>query len=178
MNTLADYETRRGNLRKRSQFLAAGAAAGHSQLPASGHMAGMNRVGHGVSIARRVRAAAVRLLRRVGVGVARVVRHIEQSRRARANYEALSRLDSATLRDLGLTRSEIASAAAESGGLATATRRRIDVEFWQSASSGFRVRRVEMFLSVAVFATFAAVVFAALKVPEILVAWRATVVFA
>lgn len=177
MRSFVDYESLWGDLGKRVPFLAAAAATRHSNLPSAADESGVDRVERANPALRRIRAAATRVLRRAAVGVTRFVRSWEQNRRARANYEVLSRLDEQTLRDLGLTRSEVGSAAAELGGRATATRRRIEAEFWQSASAGFRVRKVEMFLSVAVFAAFAAVVAAALKAPEVLVAWRATVVF-
>jgi len=177
MRTFVDYESLWGDLHQQTLFIAAGAATGHSRLPADGQPAGADRAAQATNPLHRLRSMALRLRRRIGVGLVRLVRHIEQSRRARANYEVLSRLDAETLRDLGLTRSEIGSAAAELGGRAAVTRRRIDAEFCQSASAGFRVRKVEMFLSFAVLATFAAVVVTALKAPELLVAWRATVVF-
>jgi uncharacterized protein YjiS (DUF1127 family) len=178
MRILVDYESLWGDLRKQTLFIAAGAATGHSRLPADGQVAKAPGA-HGTRPAlHRFRAIAVRLRRRFGVGLMRLARRVEQSRRARATYELLRRLDAETLRDLGLTHSEIGSVAAELGGRAAATRRRIDAEFWRSASAGFRLRRAELFLSVAVLATFSGVVAAALKAPEILVAWRATVAFA
>jgi uncharacterized protein YjiS (DUF1127 family) len=178
MRAFVDYESLWADLHKQTLFLAAGAATGRSQLLADRQPADADRAAQTTSaVLHRVRAMAVRLGRRIGVGVARLVRSIEQSRRARANYEVLSRLDAETLRDLGLTHSEIGSAAAELGGRAAVTRRRIEADFWRAASAGFRVRRVEIFLGLAVFAAFSGVVAVALKSPEILAAWRATVVF-
>lgn len=48
-----------------------------------------------------------------------------QWRQVNATREILRRLDDQALRDLGLTRDEIASAAAEAAGAAERTRRRI-----------------------------------------------------
>jgi uncharacterized protein YjiS (DUF1127 family) len=173
MRTFVDYESLWGDLRKQVPFIAAGAATGQSRFSDITHHLTRNEP----PVLERLAAGSSRLLRRARIGLRRFLRDVEQHRQARANYEVLRRLDSATLRDLGLTLDEVESVAAEAVGLAERTRRRVETEFWQSASAGFRVRKVELFLSVAVFATFAAVVAVALKAPEILVAWRATVAF-
>ena len=70
-------------------------------------------------------------------------RLIARRRRAWRRYQDLQHLDERTLRDLGVTRSELASIVSELGGRAAATRRRTDLEVWQSASSRFRVRAID-----------------------------------
>ena len=80
-----------------------------------------------------------RLMRRVRA----ITRLITRRLRARRRFEDLRHLDERTLRDLGLTRSELASVVAELGGHAAATRRRTDIEVWQSASSRFRIRAID-----------------------------------
>jgi len=75
-----------------------------------------------------------------------IVRLIVRRRRARRRFEDLSHLDERTLRDLGITRSELASVVSELGGRAAATRRRTDLEVRQSASSRFRIRAIDSFL--------------------------------
>jgi len=55
----------------------------------------------------------------------------------------ITSLDTATLRDLGLSASEVASVVAELDGRAAATRRRTDLDVWLSASERFRVRSVD-----------------------------------
>lgn len=174
MRAFVDYESLWGDLGKQVPFIAAGAATGQSRLSDISHHPARSEP----TVLEHLATGSSRLLRRARIGLRRFLRDVERRRQARANYEVLRRLDSATLRDLGLTLDEIESAAAEAVGLAERTRRRVEAEFWQSASAGFRVRKVEMFLSAAVFAAFAAVVVAALKAPEVLVAWRATIVFA
>jgi len=72
-----------------------------------------------------------------------VVRLVARRLRARRQLEDLRHLDERTLRDLGLTRSELESVVAELGGHVAATRRRTDLEVWQSASSRFRVRAID-----------------------------------
>lgn len=72
-----------------------------------------------------------------------IVRLIARRRRARRRFEDLRHLDDRTLRDLGVTRSELASVVSELGGRAAATRRRTDLEVWQSASSRFRLRAID-----------------------------------
>jgi uncharacterized protein YjiS (DUF1127 family) len=137
----------------------------------------MNAVAQYLTPAASLGFRARRLVRQAGVVVGRLAQRIDQGRRARATYEVLRYLDARTLRDLGLTRSEVGSVAARVSGRAERARRRIETEFWQSASAGFRVRRVETFLSVAVLAAFACVAVAAMDAPEVLAAWRATVDF-
>ena len=83
-----------------------------------------------------------RLVRRLRA----IVRLIVRRRRARRRFEDLSHLDERTLRDLGITRSELASVVSELGGRAAATRRRTDLEVRQSASSRFRIRAIDSFL--------------------------------
>lgn len=85
-------------------------------------------------------ASPVRRLTRRLRAIARLV---ARRRRARRRFEDLRHLDERTLRDLGLTRSELASVVAELGGRAAATRRRTDLDVWQSASSRFRVRAID-----------------------------------
>ena len=70
-------------------------------------------------------------------------RLVARRRRAGRRFDDLQHLDERTLRDLGVTRSEIASVVSELGGQAAATRRRTDYEVWSSASSRFRVRAVD-----------------------------------
>jgi uncharacterized protein YjiS (DUF1127 family) len=130
-----------------------------------------------VSAAQRVADGADRLLRRAGIGLRRFLRDIERRRQARANYEVLRRLDPATLRDIGVSPDELESVAAEAAGITERTRRRVEEEFWRSASAGFRVRKAEMFLSVVVLSAFVGVVSAAFYAPEVIAAWRATVNF-
>jgi uncharacterized protein YjiS (DUF1127 family) len=55
----------------------------------------------------------VALLRACGATIGRAHAAWQRHRRAHATYQALSRLDAHTLRDLGLDRSELASVAAE-----------------------------------------------------------------
>jgi uncharacterized protein YjiS (DUF1127 family) len=80
-----------------------------------------------------------RLMRRLRA----IARLFERRRRAWRRYEDLRHLDERTLRDLGVTRSELASIVSELGGRAAATRRRTDLEVWQSASSRFRIRAID-----------------------------------
>ena len=80
-----------------------------------------------------------RLLRRLRA----IARLVVRRRRARQRFEDLRHLDERTLRDLGVTRSELASVVSELGGSAAATRRRTELEVWQSASSRFRVRAID-----------------------------------
>jgi uncharacterized protein YjiS (DUF1127 family) len=94
------------------------------------------RVQWGLAEARRLGQRAARRFRAIA-------RLMQRRRRAARNFADLSRLDERTLRDLGLTRSELASVNAELGGVAAVTRRRADLEVWQSASSSFRIRAVD-----------------------------------
>lgn len=75
-----------------------------------------------------------------------IARLVARRRRARRRFDDLRHLDERTLRDLGVTRSELASIVSELGGCAAATRRRTDLEAWQSASSRFRIRAIDSFL--------------------------------
>lgn len=70
-------------------------------------------------------------------------RLIARRHRARRRYDELQQLDELSLRDLGMTRSEIASVVTELGGRVAATRRRTDLDVWLSASSRFRVRAID-----------------------------------
>jgi uncharacterized protein YjiS (DUF1127 family) len=88
---------------------------------------------------RRAVAAAARRARAV-------VRLALRRRRARQRHQALYHLDDATLHDLGMSRSEVASVVSELGGRASATRRRTDLDAWLSASSRFRARSVDSYL--------------------------------
>lgn len=81
-------------------------------------------------IARRVRA---------------LLRLMTRRRRARRRLLDLNQLDDRTLRDLGLSRSELTSVASELGGQAAASRRRTDAEVWRSAASRYRMRAFESF---------------------------------
>jgi uncharacterized protein YjiS (DUF1127 family) len=83
-----------------------------------------------------------RLTRRVRA----IARLVARRRRARRRFNDLRHLDARTLRDLGIRRSELASIVSELGGRAAATRRRVDREVWQSASSRFRIRAIDSFL--------------------------------
>jgi uncharacterized protein YjiS (DUF1127 family) len=69
-----------------------------------------------------------------------LLRLLARRRRARRRLLDLGHLDDRTLRDLGLTRSELGSIASELGGRAELSRRRTDAEVWRSASSRFRTR--------------------------------------
>lgn len=75
-----------------------------------------------------------------------IARLVARRRRARRRFDDLGHLDERTLRDLGISRSELASVVSELGGRAAATRRRVDSEVWQSASSRLRIRVVDSFL--------------------------------
>ena len=79
----------------------------------------------------------------VGRRLRAIARLIARRLRARRRFEDLRHLDERTLRDLGVTRSELASIVSELGGRAAATRRRTDLEVWQSASSRFRARAID-----------------------------------
>ena len=80
-----------------------------------------------------------RLMRRLRA----IARLVARRRRAWRRFEDLRHLDERTLRDLGVTRSELASIVSELGGRAAATRRRTDLEVWQSASSRLRIRAID-----------------------------------
>jgi uncharacterized protein YjiS (DUF1127 family) len=88
---------------------------------------------------KRPTGAVFRLKRRL-LAIARLV---ARRRRARRRFDDLRHLDERTLRDLGIRRSEVESVVAELGGRAAATRRRTDLEVWQSASSRFRIRAID-----------------------------------
>jgi uncharacterized protein YjiS (DUF1127 family) len=87
----------------------------------------------------RPASAVFRLKRRLLA----IVRLVARRRRARRRFDDLRHLDERTLRDLGIRRSEVESVVAELGGRAAATRRRTDLEVWQSASSRFRIRAID-----------------------------------
>ncbi len=82
----------------------------------------------GLRIVRRLRALMRLIVRR-----RRAVRHLAE----------LQHLDDATLRDIGLTRSEAASVVSEIGGRVAATRRRTELDFLLSASTRFHVRSAD-----------------------------------
>lgn len=165
MRILFNYESLRDDLLPRVPFLENDTAAGSTRFPDE------------PTALQRFADGSARVLRRFSDGVRRFLRDVERNRQARAHYEVLRRLDPATLRDIGCVPDELESVAAEAAGIAERGRRRTENEFWQSASAGFRVRKAEMFLSVAVLAAFAGVVSVAFKAPEVLAAWRATVLF-
>jgi hypothetical protein len=85
-----------------------------------------------------------RALARVARRARALVRLGLRRRRAWKNHQALCDLDDATLHDLGLARSELGSFVSELGGRAGATRRRIDLDAWTSASSRFRTRSIDV----------------------------------
>jgi uncharacterized protein YjiS (DUF1127 family) len=91
----------------------------------------------------RGRAALRVVTRRFARRLRALVRLLARRRRAARRYDDLRHLDERTLRDLGVTRSELASVVAEPGGRATASRRRADVRFWTSAAASFRVRSID-----------------------------------
>jgi uncharacterized protein YjiS (DUF1127 family) len=173
MRILFNYDSLKDDLLPQVPFPANSKAAGDSRSSDLRHQ----EVRNAPTAMERLAEGATRLLRHARIGVQRFLRDVERRRQARANYEVLRRLDSATLRDLGLTLDELESVAAEAAGIAERTRQRVQNKFWQSASAGLRVRKAEMFLSVAVLAAFAGVVSVAFKAPEVLAAWRATVLF-
>jgi uncharacterized protein YjiS (DUF1127 family) len=72
-----------------------------------------------------------------------IVRLVARRLRARRRFEDLRHLDERTLRDLGVNRSELESIVSELGGRAAVTRRRTDLDVWQSASSRFRIRAID-----------------------------------
>lgn len=84
--------------------------------------------------------------RRLARRLRAVGRLVARRRRAVRRFEDLQHLDERTLRDLGVTRSEIGSIVSELGGQAAATRRRADLEVGSSASSRFRVRAIDSYL--------------------------------
>jgi uncharacterized protein YjiS (DUF1127 family) len=101
---------------------------------------------------------------------ARVAGWVGDHRRASRRIRELRELDTRTLRDLGLTRSELASVVAEVDGNAEATRRRIEASVIAAASSGLRVRNVEAYMSLAVLIGFGAVLLVAgLSTPPLFV---------
>ena len=84
--------------------------------------------------------------RRLSRRVRAIGRLVGRGRCAGQRFGELQHLDERTLRDLGVTRSEIASIVSELGGRAEAIRRRTDYEVWSSTSSRFRVRAIDSFL--------------------------------
>ena len=81
--------------------------------------------------------------RRLARRLRAVGRLVARRRRAWKRFEDLQHLDERTLRDLGVTRSEIGSIVSELGGHAAVTRRRADLEVWSSAPSRFRNRAID-----------------------------------
>jgi uncharacterized protein YjiS (DUF1127 family) len=75
-------------------------------------------------------ASAVVRARRYARRAAALLRLLVRRARHRAELRQLQALDAATLRDLGLTRSEIGSVHAESAGRAVATRRALAEHEW------------------------------------------------
>lgn len=102
-----------------------------------------------------------RVARRGALAVRRAVRWIAARRAASQRLRQLRELDLRTLRDLGLTRSELASVVAEVDGNAERTRRRIEHAFLKDASSGLRIRNLEVYLSLGVLIVFGSVLFTA-----------------
>lgn len=68
---------------------------------------------------------AARLFARLEQAVERLGRQWAREREQRLTEAALRQLDARTLRDIGLTRGEVASAAAEHAGIVEATRARV-----------------------------------------------------
>lgn len=81
--------------------------------------------------------------RRLARRVRAIRRLVARRRRAWRRYRDLQHLDERTLRDLGVTRSEVASIVSELGGQADSTRRRTGSDAWLSAPSGFRIRAID-----------------------------------
>ena len=81
--------------------------------------------------------------RRLARRVRAILRLVARRRRTWRRFRDLQHLDDRTLRDIGLTRSEIGSVVSELGGQAALTRRRADLEVWTSASSRFRNRAID-----------------------------------
>lgn len=98
-----------------------------------------------------------RVARRGALAARRAVRWVAARRAASQRLRQLHELDARTLRDLGLTRSELASVVAEADGNADRTRRRIEHAFIRNASSGLRVRNIEVYLSLGVLIVFGSV---------------------
>ena len=85
--------------------------------------------------------------RRFRRSVAEFIGRWVEYRRMRAEHAALARLDAATLRDLGIGRSEIGSYVAEFNGSSQVTRRRIlprNREIFEG--SRLRIRNIDPFL--------------------------------
>ena len=74
-------------------------------------------------------------LRRIVAAAHRLKIAYAEHRRAAREYAEFARLDDSTLRDLGLTRDEYLSYAAEARGLAPSTRLRIRDDRFRSATA-------------------------------------------
>lgn len=83
------------------------------------------------------------LLRRLARRLRAIARLVARRRRAWRRDEELRNLDEATLRDLGVSRRELAAFASGRAGRADAARRRAELDVWLSASSRFRVRSID-----------------------------------
>jgi len=84
-------------------------------------------------------ASAVVRARRYAHRAAALFRLVRRRSRQRADLRQLQSLDAATLRDLGLTRSEIGSVQAEAAGRSAATRRPIVEHEWFRLRAGVPV---------------------------------------
>ena len=98
--------------------------AGGALAPAAGQSSVLHSATP-TSFVRRIHALLRLMLRR---------------QRARRTGAALEHLDSAALRDLGLTRSDTASTASRFADRVAATRRQTELDYLLSASSRFHVR--------------------------------------
>lgn len=76
----------------------------------------------------------------------RLLARWREARLLHAQEVALAKLDAATLRDLGIDRSEIGSYRAEHAGIASPTRRRVHVRGDVIVTRPFRVDGVDCFL--------------------------------
>lgn len=81
-------------------------------------------------------ASAVVRARRFARRAAALLRVLHRHARHRAARRQLQQLDAATLRDLGLARSEIGSVHAEATGLVAASRRRVVEDPWSRLRAG------------------------------------------
>jgi uncharacterized protein YjiS (DUF1127 family) len=113
------------------------------------HESAHGRAGDAASAIPARRAEAGRSVTRKRGGLVRRLRAfarlVRRAVRARHEYAELRQLDAVTLRDLGLSASELGSVDAELRGRAASSRRRTDLES-QLSSSRFRVREIDSVL--------------------------------